>query len=97
MSGDPMRKISEEIESLAAENLALNAILTYALGHLAQSDPKLADAISRSFDQAANVVEDFVIKGGKTIPPEHGVKALRIIEDIRSKTLGDHIKPRRIV
>jgi hypothetical protein len=91
------KQTKTEIEYLAAETMALSSIIIGVLGHLAQSDRKLDKAIGLGFDHAANEVENFIIKVGKAIPPEHGVKALRIIEDIRSQALGDHKKPKGIV
>jgi hypothetical protein len=57
----------------------------------------LAEAITRGFDDAANSVEDLAIRIGKSASPEQTVKALRIVEEIRTATLGNKNKPRHAV
>jgi hypothetical protein len=52
------------------------------------------DAIARGFDLAARFVEDRAIEAGETSSPEHLIKAIRIVEELRTATLGHHDKPR---
>lgn len=86
-----------EILSLHAETLALSWIVAQVFGHLARSDPKLAEAISRGFSDAASGVENLAISAGKAVPSEHLVKAMGIIEELRTAALSDHDKPRHVV
>jgi hypothetical protein len=86
-----------EIQSLHAETLALNWIIAQVLRRIAQSDQKLADAICRGFNDAASDIENLAIRAGKAASPDHLVKALRIVEELRSVTVGDKNKPRNIV
>ena len=79
---------------LHAETLALQAILTNVFYELKSLDPVFADAIARGFDNAASQIENLPIQAGKTVPAEHLVKALGIIEDLRTASLGRHDKPR---
>jgi hypothetical protein len=89
--------VDKELNSLHAETLAFGAILAYVFDRLARSDPALKSAISAGFDDAANFVEDFAIKRGKSASPEHTVKALRVVEDLRAATFGKQQKPGGIV
>ena len=74
-----------EITSLAAETLAIQFAITNVLYEIKLLSPQLADAIGRGFDHAASQVENMAIKAGKTVPPEHLVKALGIVEELRSR------------
>ena len=85
-----------EIESLAAETLALTAILTKVLSQLRQLSPALDGAIGRALDDAACTVEDNAIRLGKSASPEHTVKAILIVEKMR-EALGHHSKPKGVV
>jgi glycerol dehydrogenase-like iron-containing ADH family enzyme len=83
----------KEIHSLHAETLAFGTLITYVLHRIAQSDSKLATAIASGFDDAASFVENAAIRAGKAASPDHVVKALRIIEDLRAPTLGNRTNP----
>jgi hypothetical protein len=69
-------------------------VLAQVLYELKSLDPRFADAIARGFDNAASLVENIAIKVGEASPPEHLVKALRIVEELRTVSLGHHDKPR---
>jgi hypothetical protein len=86
-----------EVTLLSAETLAIQHILTNVLYELKSLNPGVAAAISRGFDNAARQVEDSAIQAGKSVPPEHLVKALRIVEDLRTATVGYSGKPTGIV
>jgi hypothetical protein len=85
-----------EIASLSAETLAIQTALASVLYHLGKESPALASAIRRGLDDAASKVEDFAIRAGKAARPEHGVKAIRVVEELR-KALGYQDKPRNFV
>jgi hypothetical protein len=90
-------KMKAEIESLHAETLAFNYMFTCVLRRMAEIDADLAKAIAKGFDDAANSVENLTIRLGKLASPKHTVKAIRIVEEIRTATLGDKNKPRHAV
>jgi hypothetical protein len=89
-----MMDYEHEINSLAAETLAIQTLLTHVLGRLAQADPQMYAAIKAGFDDAASDAENTAIKFGKTASPHHIVKALGIIEALRTATLGNPDKPK---
>jgi len=86
-----------EIESLAGETLALQAILFGILPRLAALSPEVRAAIAAGFDDAANFVEHITIKFGDQASPAHCAKALQIVEGMRSNTLGKPNRPSGIV
>lgn len=88
------KETATEIRSLAAETLALSVVATHVLHRIAQTDPKLADAISLGFAEAASHVENRVDKLGKPAPADYIVEAFRIVEELRTATLGNQTKPK---
>jgi hypothetical protein len=88
--------IEKEIHALAAENLALSIIVGQVFGRLAK-DASLRPAIVHGFNQAADVAESVAVQFGKSASPEHTVKALRLIEEMRAVVLGDEGKPKNAV
>lgn len=87
----------EEIAALGAETLALQAILTNVLLQLGKEDVVLALAIRRGFDDAVNEIEDLAIRLGKAARRDHVVKDVRIIEELRTASLGDRDKPKHAI
>jgi hypothetical protein len=77
-----------EIHSLAAESIAFHAVLTNLLYELRTIEPKMAAAIARGFDNAANFIETLAISAGSSNPPEHLARAVRIFEDLRATSLA---------
>jgi|RhiMethySRZTD1v2_1073278.scaffolds.fasta_scaffold1514445_3 hypothetical protein len=75
--------------TVAAEIMAMNAILVNVLRRIAISDPKLSDAISAGFDDAANLAEQLTIAPRKT-PTKETAETLRIIEIVRIGVFGNH-------
>lgn len=78
----------KEIYSLHAETLALSIVVVQIFSKLAR-DPALCPAIVEGFNQSSDIAEQVAIMKGKSSPPEHAVKALRIIEELRAAVLGD--------
>jgi hypothetical protein len=83
-----------EIRALAAETLAIQTIVGQTLFHLARADPRIADAIRQALDDSANIVEQIAIQFGSKASPDHTVKALKIVEEVRTIVLGRGNKPR---
>jgi len=84
-----MTPTPRELGTIHAETLAIQAVLTNVLYELKRLDPILADAIARGFDNATSQIENFAIQD-KAAPSEPLVKALAIIESLRSASLGRH-------
>ena len=84
----------EETASLAAEALAVQAILTHVLFQIGKENPALAGAIKRGFNDAATDIESLAIKLGPTARPDHVADAIHIIEQLRTASLSDQDKPR---
>ena len=83
-----------EVHSLSAETLAFGALIAFSLNRIGRTNPALASAVSHAFDDAANYVENFAIKLGKSASPDHTVKALRIIEELRTAVVRDQGEPK---
>jgi hypothetical protein len=83
----------KEINSLAAETLAMSIIIGNVLSKLARN-PSLRTAIVEGFDQSADVAESVAVIFGKASSPDHAVKALRIVEEMRAMVLGNEGKPK---
>ena len=86
-----------EVQALAGETLALQALFFGILPRLAALSPEIRAALSLGFDDAANMVEHIAIKHGNEAHPAHLTKALDIVEGMRSNTLGKGIKPKHVV
>jgi hypothetical protein len=54
----------------------------------------MRSVIADSFDAAASFLENQTIQAGDAVPPEHLARSLRVIEELRAATLGDHDKPK---
>ena len=94
MAQGEKRSAKQEIEALHGETLALQVILTNVLRRLRAADPALAAAIAAGLNEAADQIEDIAIRFGKAASPEHTVKAIRIVEELRTAILGNKDKPR---
>lgn len=86
----------KEIRELAAETLALSIVLGNVLSKLAR-DPLLRAAIIQGFDQSADVGDSVALQFGDTASPDHTMKALRIIEEMRAMVLGNDSEPKHLV
>jgi hypothetical protein len=67
------------------------------LKHLVPDRPggfTIADAVRVGFDDAANQVEAIAISAGRAARPDHLVKALSIVEELRSIAVGNRDKPK---
>jgi hypothetical protein len=87
----------KEILALNAEKMAIQNILVNVLYRLGRTNPALEIAIRQGFDDAANMVEQVAIAHGKAARPEHLVRAIKIVEELRPIALGRPDKPRREV
>lgn len=91
------KELEFEINSLAGETMATWAILGYVLDRLAKNHPDIRSSIASGFDDAASHVEHMAIKFGKTAAPEHTLKALEMVENLRAMIFGTHTEPKRDV
>lgn len=84
--------VKKEVVSVAAENLAIQFVLTCVFQRLGQTKPDLREPILQAFDDAANHTENFSIVGGRQ--SGHLPETLRIIEQMRLMLVGKD-KPKR--
>jgi hypothetical protein len=89
--------VEREIHALAAENLAIQYVLTQALRRISRLNPEAKTAILQAFDDAAGVADSFAVFAGSTASPEHTVKAIRIVEEMRAVVFGNKDKPKHAV
>jgi hypothetical protein len=88
--------MEQELKALRAETIAIQAVLTNVLFELKLLDPVLADMVSRSFDQAATQIENSALQLAEdAAASEPLVKALSIIEDLRTASLNRQDGPPR--
>jgi hypothetical protein len=93
-----IEQLRDEAISLHAETSALSTLLFTVLLELRfLGDPRIKDAIGRALNNAASHLENFAIKTGEAASPEHTVKALKIVEDMRAQLFGGQGKPSGIV
>jgi hypothetical protein len=71
---------------IAAELIAINAILTHVLRRLAAGDPQLGHTIASGFDDASSQLEKITLTPGYAFSKET-VEALRIVEKVRAYIL----------
>jgi hypothetical protein len=83
----------KEILALTAETLALTYVVGNVLANLARI-PALRPAIIEGFNQSADMADSIAINFGKSARPEHTVKAVRIVEEMRAMVLGNEGKPK---
>jgi hypothetical protein len=95
--GNSHMYVEREIHRLEAENLATQFVVTQLLVRLRRAHPVFDKAIRDTLDDTANLAERVAIQLGKSASPEHTVKALSIIEKIRTMVFGDHDKPKHVV
>jgi hypothetical protein len=86
----------EEIRSLSAESLATSIVLANLLSRFARI-PALRLAIVTCFDRSVDMADDVTAVLGKSASPDHTVKVLRIVEEMRAMVLGDGGKPKNLV
>jgi hypothetical protein len=87
----------KEILALNAEKMAIQNILVNVLYRLGRLNPAFGEAIKHGFDDAANMVEQIAIAHGQAARPEHLVRALKIVEELRPIALGRPAAPKRDV
>jgi hypothetical protein len=85
-----------EIRLLSAETLATSIVLANLLSRFARI-PALRLAIVSCFDQSVDMADDITAVLGKSAAPDHTVKVLRIVEEMRSMVLGNGEKPKSLV
>ena len=84
----------KEITAVAAKVTALQVLIVQICIAASRQDRALGLALRSAFDEAANFMEDQAIRLGKAASPEHTVKAVRVIEELRTATFGDEKKPK---
>ena len=85
--------LEAEVYGLAAESLAHHVMFAKLCRGLVASSPQLADLVGQMFDKTIESLEQIAIKQGAQSPPEHTLKALKIVEELRSSVIGDPRHP----
>lgn len=78
--------VKGEISKLAAENLAVQFILTSFFQRLGEANASVREPILQAFNDAADNAESFSIIGGRQ--SGHLPETLRIIEQLRTVLAG---------
>lgn len=89
---DRVDELKREIAAIAAENLALQFVLTCLVQRIGEAAPALSKPLLQAYDDAANHAERFSLLAGKQ--SGHLPETLRIIEAMRSMLVGKD-KPQR--
>jgi hypothetical protein len=89
-----LAELTAEFTKMAAENLAIQFVLTCLLQRLSAVSPAVRATILLAFDDAANHAENFSISAGAKAG--HLPETLRIIEQMRLMLVGED-KPAREV
>lgn len=82
-----------EVRALAAETLALSAIIGAVCDRIARSSPEGREIIQAAFDDAAYFVEHVALVFGPTASPEQTLAALKVTEQIRAIALPGNEAP----
>jgi hypothetical protein len=85
-----------DIRLLSAETLATSIVLSNLLSRFARI-PALRLAIVSCFDQSEDMADDITAVLGEQASPDHTVKVLRIVEEMRTMVLGDRGRPKNLV
>lgn len=72
------------INGRAAETGALQSLLGLLMVELALSSPAACTAVANAFDRSANHMTAVASRYGDRAPPEHTLKALQIVEQLRA-------------
>lgn len=86
--------IQSTLNGLGAETLALQTMFAKLARNLSELSPAHAQAVRGMFDESSDFLEQFAVIAGKSASPEHTIKAIRIVEEIRSNVVGDPNQPR---
>jgi hypothetical protein len=96
MSEDKRRvpsTLQHEVYNLAAETMALQNIMVGVFEGLLRMRPELRAAIEYGFESAVNITEDIAIQHGTAANPEQTVRAIEIVEALRSGVFGIQQRP----
>ncbi len=80
--------MSREMNNLAAQCLALQAVVVQFGRHLADVSPEFSVALGKAFDEATRKVEEAGLALGDTVIPEYTLKACEIVKDMRTGVFG---------
>jgi hypothetical protein len=79
----------KEIRALSAETLATQLVLQQVLFRVGKVDPRIAAAIGQAFEDASALAENLAMEFGADGDPGHTVKALKVIEELRTAVAGE--------
>jgi hypothetical protein len=93
MGDQNVERLSQAVGVLWAEQQAHHIVLVQVIGSLAQNS-ELKPAIKEGFERALGVAQAMAEGPPDAENPQMGIKALRIIEDIRATLFGKE-KPKK--
>jgi hypothetical protein len=81
----------KEIVNVAAETLALQAILVALINRMKEAKPELTSSLLGAFDDAASSLEHISIMSGRA--SGHTPRSLQIVEELRT-AVADQANPK---
>jgi hypothetical protein len=89
-----LKSHKQAIDGLSAETFAHETLLFALFARMLKSNPASRPELADVFDAAASFIEERAISLGVKASPNHLVKALKIVEDLRTQLLGKPDKPK---
>jgi len=90
--------LMRELYAVNAETMALQLLLTSLCKSLISSGlPNMDVVVAKAFDDATNTFEHIAIARGKDNPPTYTERTFKLLEHMRTMTMGDSGKPKDLV
>ncbi len=86
-----------EIRQLAAETIATQVVIQHICHALIERDPGLKPVLEAAFDNAISQLEDFTIRMGAKVSPDHLLKSVQIADQLRKTIFGRDDGPKKVV
>ena len=83
-----MQKNDRNAGALAADIVAIKAVIAQVLGHIHQLDPVLAEAVEGGFEDAASEIRALGTRAGKGTGANQVVRAIATIESLQAAATG---------
>ncbi len=86
-----------EIHQLAAETIAMQVVIQHICRALIERDPGLKPVLEAAFDNAISQLEDFTIRMGAKVSPDHLLKSVQIADQLRKTIFSRDDGPKKVV
>ena len=86
-----------EIRQLAAETIATQVVIQHICHALIERDPGLKPVLEAAFDNAISQLEDFTIRMGAKVSPDHLLNSVQIADQLRKTIFGRDDDPKKVV